>query len=125
MEKIEGEIGVVAGWGKDENGNGFSLKPKKVNAKIVSNEACLRSNSHIEERTSNRTICAGDRDGKGPCSGDSGNGLVLFRNNRWVIRGLVSGAFFDVEKNSCNLKEYVIYCDVAKFLDWILTEIVY
>lgn len=119
LKEIEGENGIVVGWGKDENGKDISPEPKKVTAKIVSNEDCLRSNSQFAQLTSNRTMCAGDRDGQGPCSGDSGGGLVLRRNDRWVIRGLVSGAFNDVVKDSCNLKEYVIYSDVAKFMDWV------
>ncbi|KAL5273821.1 hypothetical protein ACFFRR_000526 [Megaselia abdita] len=125
LKEIEGENGVIVGWGKDENGKDFSPEPKKVAAKIVSNEDCLRSNSQFSQLTSNRTMCAGDRDGQGPCSGDSGGGLILQRNNRWVLRGLVSGAFYDAMKDSCDLKEYVIYSDVAKFMSWVHSEMVW
>lgn len=119
MNQIEGEVGIVVGWGKDEKGKDVSPEPKKVTAKIVSNEDCLRSNGQFAQLTSSRTMCAGDRDGQGPCSGDSGGGLVLQRNNRWVLRGLVAGAFNDVKKDSCNLMEFVIYSDVAKFTSWV------
>lgn len=62
----------------------------------------------------------GNRDGSGPCAGDSGGGLFVLDDGRWRVRGIVSLALSakSAEK-PCNLDEYVIFTDVAKYRSWI------
>ncbi|XP_075170253.1 serine protease gd-like [Haematobia irritans] len=114
---IVGTTGVVAGWGGDENGREFTPIPKKVDTNIVSEGDCLRSSQAYSALTSQRTLCAGNRDGTGPCMGDSGSGLMINRNDRWYLRGVVSAG--QTKQQRCNLLEYVVFCDVAKHRDWV------
>ncbi|XP_055913095.1 serine protease gd [Eupeodes corollae] len=135
---IEGERGIVVGWGAaaatassgakhSRNLTSIVTTPRVVAAPIVSNEVCFKTNDKFRSLSSNRTFCAGSRNGSnGPCSGDSGAGLMIFKNNRWMLRGTVSAslpASYNTE-SSCNKDEYVIYTDVAKFLDWIFAFII-
>lgn len=117
---IVGQTGTVAGWGADEGGRTFTPIPKKVSANIVSDGECLRSSEAYSMLTSPRTFCAGNRDGSGPCMGDSGSGLMLNRNGRWYLRGVVSAG--QTKQQKCNLLEYVVFCDTAKHLSWITSN---
>lgn len=118
-ESVVNQEGWVVGWGRDESGQTVTPEPRRTITPIVSDNMCLRSSDTFRYITSNRTFCAGRKDGTGPCNGDSGSGLALQRNSRWTLRGLVSLAVLDPDKNICNLKEYVVYTDVVKFMDWI------
>lgn len=87
-----------------------------VEAKLASEAECARK--WKVQRVLDRTLCAGNLDGSGPCLGDSGGGLMIKRNDRWLLRGIVSQG----ERNSathCNLNQYVLYCDISKHLTWI------
>ncbi|XP_055904203.1 serine protease gd-like [Eupeodes corollae] len=117
IREIEGTSGAVVGWGADNNRNTTSV-PTLVNATVVSEITCLRSNSVFISLTSNRTLCAGNLDGSGPCMGDSGNGLIIKKGNKWLLRGTVSAAL-GTPNGHCILDNYAIYSDIAKFSDWI------
>ncbi|XP_037049414.1 serine protease gd-like [Bradysia coprophila] len=116
---VEGQLGTVVGWGRDEVGNILTAEPKKITIPIVSEAECLRSSDTYRYITSQRTFCAGDRDGTGPCNGDSGSGLAFKINGKWMLRGIVSAALADPISSTCNLGEYVVFTDVAKFVGWI------
>lgn len=119
VNSVEGQLGTVVGWGRDEFGNVLTAEPKKVAILVVSEAECLRSSDTYRYITSQRTFCAGNRDGTGPCNGDSGSGLAFKINNRWTLRGIVSAALADPITSTCNLGEYVVFTDVAKFVGWI------
>ncbi|EFN71523.1 Serine protease gd, partial [Camponotus floridanus] len=84
-------------------------------------ESCLWSDQRFVSFTSNRTFCAGMRDGSGPCNGDSGSGLMLYDSStgRYQLRGIVSRSLFDYNEQTCDLTQYVVFVDVAKYLSWI------
>lgn len=65
----------------------------------------------------------GFRNGTGPCNGDSGSGFILKKDDRWILRGIVSTSLLDQEQKSCDLKHYVVFTDASKFLDWLLSKI--
>ncbi|XP_032597972.1 CLIP domain-containing serine protease B9 isoform X2 [Drosophila grimshawi] len=111
----------VAGWGTDSNSKPTRF-PTTVNVRTVSNEECLRGMLTAKDFLTPRTLCAGNSQGHGPCLGDSGGGLMVLRNGRWYVRGIVSLA--QRAGNSCDLTRFVIYCDVARHLDWIERNIV-
>lgn len=72
-EDLVGRRGTIVGWGKTEYSAVASDKPKWAEITVVSAATCLRSNSAFNKLTSDRTFCAGERDGRtGPCNGDSG-----------------------------------------------------
>lgn len=60
LNNVVGEKGVVAGWGKDENGATLSPEPKQVTLPIVTQVQCLESHDDFADITSDRTFCAGD-----------------------------------------------------------------
>lgn len=39
---------------------------------------------------------------------------------RWYLRGVVSMSLLENEKQMCNVHEFTVFTDVAKFTDWIL-----
>lgn len=117
IEDIVGVSGIVVGWGMDEINN-ITNTPKFVNATVASDVDCLKSDHEYFFLTTNRTLCAGNLDGSGPCNGDSGGGLMIRKQNKWMLRGVVSIALGNAA-TPCDLKKYVIYSDTAHFLAWI------
>ncbi|XP_043684570.1 serine protease gd-like [Vespula pensylvanica] len=123
LRDIVGSRGYVIGWGQDEFGR-YLTNPHMAIVPIVSQEDCLWSNAGFVAFTSNRTFCAGSRNGIGPCNGDSGSGLVIRKTDgRYQLRGVVSHSILDRNTMSCDLTHYVVYVDVAKHLDWIHSQI--
>ncbi|XP_017875824.1 spermosin-like isoform X2 [Ceratina calcarata] len=125
LQHVVGKSGYVVGWGRDENGNQYIEEPRMSKAPIVSHAVCFWSNPNFVSFTSNRTFCAGSRDGSGPCNGDSGSGFVMYDTDagRYYLRGIVSGSLLDSKTMSCDLSQFIVYVDVAKHLDWIRKQI--
>ncbi|CAL7944456.1 unnamed protein product [Xylocopa violacea] len=125
LEDVVGKIGYVVGWGRDEYGNPYVSEPRQTKSPIVRQNVCLWSHPKIAQLSSNRTFCAGYRDGTGPCNGDSGSGFVMYNPNteRYYLRGIVSVSLKDVANSTCDLTQYIVYADVAKYRDWLMTEI--
>lgn len=117
----DSEQAAVAGWGIDSSFKQTRF-PMTVNVRPVSREECLREMVTAKDFLTPRTLCAGNSQGHGPCLGDSGGGLMVYRNNRWLVRGIVSLA--QRAGNGCDLSRYVIYCDVARHLSWIEQNVV-
>ncbi|KAL7730501.1 hypothetical protein ACLKA6_000504 [Drosophila palustris] len=113
---------IVAGWGSDGNSAEPTSLPMRVEVRPVSREECLREMITAKDFLTYRTLCAGNSQGHGPCLGDSGGGLMVLRNNRWVVRGIVSVA--QRVGDGCDLSRFAIYCDVAWHLGWIERNIV-
>lgn len=44
---------------------------------------------------------------------------MVYRNNRWMMRGIVSAGVTNGNSGLCVLTEYIIFTDIAKFLPWI------
>ncbi|SPP88075.1 phenoloxidase-activating factor 1 [Drosophila guanche] len=118
----EGDVGAVAGWGLDENAV-ETRYPKAVNVRVVTREQCLTDMKRAEDFITPNTLCAGNSNAHGPCLGDSGGGLMIMRNGHWTLRGIV--ALAPRKGLICDLRKYVIYCDIAKHLTWIESNIVY
>lgn len=116
---VFGKTGVIVGWGKDESGHLVTKAPKRASVPIVSHLECIRSSETFLRITSSRTLCGGAKNDSGPCNGDSGGGLILHENGVWQLRGIISVALADPVTGMCNLKQYVVFTDVAKFIPWI------
>ncbi|XP_063628741.1 serine protease gd-like [Cydia splendana] len=120
LNRIVGASGVVAGWGSSELGPGSKGEPRMVRIPVVSTAMCRASRPDFHVFTSDNTFCAGDRNGAGPCLGDSGGGLYILDGGRWRLRGVVSLSLRPENgESTCNLNEYVIFTDAAKFIQWI------
>ncbi|XP_024871471.1 serine protease gd-like [Temnothorax curvispinosus] len=128
LENVVGRTGYVVGWLINEPNSPILVsEPRMLRIPIVNQETCLRSNQSFHNLTSERTFCAGLLSEIGPCFGDYGSGLVLFDNStgRYHLRGVLS---FFVQKytsdlSDCDFSKYVIYVDVAKYLQWIQQQI--
>ncbi|CAH1112439.1 unnamed protein product [Psylliodes chrysocephalus] len=121
LERVVGHAGTVVGWGKDESGVLMTEEPKQTNLPVVSQEKCLASNYQFHYITSNRTFCAGFRNGTGPCNGDSGGGFIMKWDGKWMLRGIVSLSISETTTKSCDLSNYVVFCDASKYINWMLS----
>lgn len=116
LEIFVGQLGTLAGWGRDEFGrNPDELRQTTVS--IVDQKRCKAS--HIEFANIKRSFCAGGV-GSGPCNGDSGGGLFVRFNQKWFLRGIVSTSLSDLyDKSGCNVNNYALYTDVCRFTEWV------
>lgn len=62
---VVGRVGTVVGWGTNVPvaGHALSAEPRAARLPIVSQETCLRSRPEFLHVTSERTFCAGFRNG--------------------------------------------------------------
>ncbi|XP_017023724.2 brain-specific serine protease 4 [Drosophila kikkawai] len=119
LDLPSGHKSYVAGWGEDEHGNKNTRLAKMTSTDIITQTEC-RGNLTFENVrfvTSN-TICASNAKASGPCSGDSGGGLMLEEQDIWMLRGVVSSG--QKTSKGCDLTKPVIYTDVARHIDWLL-----
>uniref|UniRef100_A0A3B1IGC3 Peptidase S1 domain-containing protein n=1 Tax=Astyanax mexicanus TaxID=7994 RepID=A0A3B1IGC3_ASTMX len=106
----------VTGWGAMKEGGekrGPSNVLQKVDVRLVSEEACVRSYGYI---ITPRMLCAGYRSGgKDACQGDSGGPLVCQEpSGRWFLAGVVSWG------RGCGRPDYYgVYTRITRLSDWI------
>ncbi|KAH1000431.1 hypothetical protein HUJ04_000340 [Dendroctonus ponderosae] len=121
VDTIVSKTGTVAGWGADEaaqkSGHYSVSVAKSLDIPVVSTTSCLYSNFTYYQLTSDSTFCAGKRDGTGTCIGDSGAGFMMLKNQKFYLRGVMSLVLSDAGK--CDLANFMVFCDVAKVLDWV------
>ncbi|XP_055541191.1 serine protease gd-like [Wyeomyia smithii] len=118
LSKVVGEEGIVAGWGITETGSTSSF-PTFIRSLIVTRQECIRNLKRTYP--SAWPIFCGDGRGSVPCKGDSGNGLVVKRNNQYFLRGVVSVGQYDSNANTCNVNAFTVYTDVALLRFWLRT----
>ncbi|XP_020499536.1 transmembrane protease serine 6 isoform X1 [Labrus bergylta] len=103
----------VTGWGTLREGGSASVVLQKVDVRLVSEEACVRSYGHL---VTPRMLCAGYRTGdKDACQGDSGGPLVCQEpSGRWFLAGVVSWG------RGCGRPDYYgVYTRITRLTDWI------
>lgn len=111
----------ATGYGKSEDPKKkHETIPKAVFSPIQDNEDCFLKFKDLTELSSKRTICAGNANGEGVCSGDSGGGLFVVHENTFYLRGIVSSSLYDFNK-VCDVNTYAVFTDVLKFSEWILS----
>ncbi|XP_026837207.1 proclotting enzyme isoform X2 [Drosophila erecta] len=108
--------GFIAGWGRDEKDSSRTQYPRVVEAEIASPTVC--ASTWRGTMVTERSLCAGNRDGSGPCVGDSGGGLMVKQGDRWLLRGIVSAGERG-PAGTCQLNQYVLFCDLSKHINWI------
>jgi secreted trypsin-like serine protease len=117
ISQLKNTTGTVVGWGMDIN-NEISKTQKVFSIPIIAQTKCMRNHLNFLFMTSDRTFCATNFDGKGPCKGDSGGGFYIKKGMKWYLRGIVSGAMIDYNTQYCDLLRPVVYVDAAKFQSW-------
>ncbi|XP_049824503.1 clotting factor C isoform X2 [Aethina tumida] len=123
LQGVVNKVGTVVGWGYNESGI-VTDQLMKAGMPIVSQETCIYSFPDFFSRfTNSKTFCAGYKNGTSVCNGDSGGGLVLpqgtGKGTVWHIRGLVSISVALQNTFKCDANHYVVFTDVAKYIDWI------
>lgn len=122
IRHVEGKRGTVMGWGYTE-ADEISDVLKEATMPVVPLSDCLQSNrDFFGAFLTNKNFCAGYRNGTSVCNGDSGGGMIFQEHNIWYIRGVVSLSMKRDNKDLCNTSHYVIFTDVAQYLDWIESE---
>uniref|UniRef100_U5ELY5 Putative trypsin-like serine protease n=1 Tax=Corethrella appendiculata TaxID=1370023 RepID=U5ELY5_9DIPT len=116
--------GTVIGWGLNENEQ-LSEVLTQAEMPIVDTAQCRESDPvFFHSYLTDKVFCAGYKNGTAVCNGDSGGGLFLNIDDEYYVRGIVS-----LSKNKkdttdiCDPKEYVIFTDVAQYLDWITVNL--
>ncbi|XP_076334745.1 chymotrypsinogen A-like [Tachypleus tridentatus] len=77
---------VVLGWGKTEQGKGFSSTLRRGEVKIIKWKSC----SKTWGGTIGKEVLCAEGTNQGICSGDSGGPLVLRKAGRWSLIGVSS-----------------------------------
>lgn len=117
---IVGRKAIIAGWGKTEFNALSTNRPKWASIDVVDERTCIWSNAAFTNLISDRTFCAGDlKNNVGPCSGDSGGGLMVEQNGKWYLRGIISSSFFDRIHSTCDTSSYAVFTDATQYTDWL------
>uniref|UniRef100_A0A182N980 Peptidase S1 domain-containing protein n=1 Tax=Anopheles dirus TaxID=7168 RepID=A0A182N980_9DIPT len=116
---IVGTWGTVIGFGLDESDT-VSGSLREARVPVVSLIECI---DHFGRHLTSSMICAGNRDGIGPCNGDSGGGLFFNFGDVWYIRGVVSFTKARDDADICDPESYTVYTDVAKHRSWIQPQL--
>lgn len=116
---IQDRIGTTVGWGYTEDHEELSHQLLETTMPVANWSECLSSHRdffgmHLTEFN----YCAGFQNGSGVCAGDSGNGMY-FKDDAWMLRGIVSGAPPSETLHHCSADNYVLFTDISKYLDWI------
>uniref|UniRef100_A0A182N3G2 Peptidase S1 domain-containing protein n=1 Tax=Anopheles dirus TaxID=7168 RepID=A0A182N3G2_9DIPT len=118
-ERVVGRTGYVVGFGL-HNQTHMSDDLLDAEVPVVDLIECLGSNRDAFGPTlTSQMLCAGAVDGVGPCNGDSGGGFFLEINDVWYIRAIVSFAPNLYGESVCDPKQYTVYTDVLKYVEWI------
>lgn len=115
------KLGTVVGWGLTETDINSEVL-KAVQVPVMNFTTCLESNrDFFGKYLSANNYCAGFMNGSSPCNGDSGGGMFFELDGTWYIRGIVSlSPIKKIEnENECDPDHYILYTDVAQFIDWI------
>lgn len=119
ISEVTDSKGLIAGWGNDENNQKSSALPKQAMLPIMDYLTCIRDNKIFAGVLGHNSFCAGYKKDTGACPGDSGSGLVIEKNGRWLLRGVVSATIL-ADKNICQITDYTAMTDVARYSGWIL-----
>lgn len=119
---LDGEVGIVAGWGQTRDGDRRPATLLEAEVPIVSNDACndaYNRNGGYDDTITDRMICAGWLDGGADaCLGDSGGPLMAQIDGGWRVVGVVSWG------EGCGAPGfYGVYARVSELMDFIGTHV--
>ena len=95
-----------------------------VRMPVVTHETCIWSNRDFFSKvTSDKSFCAGFRNGTLICNGDSGGGMVFKQGKQFYLRGIVSISIALQNTLKCDPNHYAVFVDAAKYTTWIKQNI--
>uniref|UniRef100_A0A6P7FVI1 Chymotrypsin-like elastase family member 2A n=1 Tax=Diabrotica virgifera virgifera TaxID=50390 RepID=A0A6P7FVI1_DIAVI len=121
---IVNHVGTVAGWDRDSNTNLAADLLMQAHMPVVDTLNCIYVKPDFYGLfTGPNNFCAGYRNGTSTCKGTSGDGLVFPKagSNVWQLRGIRSNAVS--KEGICDPNYYVIFTDVAQYLEWIAQQL--
>jgi secreted trypsin-like serine protease len=110
--------GVIVGFGKSESSISHENEPKKAFTPIQKSEECFSKFPNLAGISSVKTFCAGNANGTGSCTGDSGGGLTVVNHGRHFLRGIVSASLY-ATKYGCDVNSYAIFTDMRFYLSFV------
>ncbi|XP_023941053.1 CLIP domain-containing serine protease HP8 [Bicyclus anynana] len=118
-DTFEGYDLVVAGWGKTETGRMSDVK-MQVLVPVMKNSICSQIYTMSFKEINENQICAGGRNNKDSCGGDSGGPLMgQFGGRGWTVLGVVSFG-----PSPCGMLGWPgVYTRVPAYVDWILSKL--
>nr|QRN45234.1 collagenase 4-like [Tineola bisselliella] len=113
-ELFTNEGATVSGFGRTYDGANISPDQFLSHAFIdtIANGIC---NIPFLGLVQDSNICTSGAGGRGPCGGDSGGPLYLYRNQRPILIGIVSFG----SARGCEAGRPAVYARVTSFVDWI------
>ncbi|XP_062546160.1 polyserase-2-like [Armigeres subalbatus] len=119
LVELEGHRGWVTGWGTTEMGH-VSDVLSMASLPVVSYLSCTKNDPALFGNLVNENVfCAGDLNGTSPGTGDSGGGMYFSDGDRWVLRGVVSFAKVDEQRQQVDTSRYAVFVNVQRYLSWI------
>lgn len=116
--------GFAVGFGRTETGHLADIL-RQAKMEVISTFECLDSNRDFYGLFLYRgNFCAGYRNLKNsskptPCAGDSGGGMYVEENGRWILQGLVSIGLKS-DEGGCDVKNFVLFTDIFEHKNWII-----
>uniref|UniRef100_A0A0K8VIH4 CLIP domain-containing serine protease n=2 Tax=Bactrocera latifrons TaxID=174628 RepID=A0A0K8VIH4_BACLA len=108
---------TVAGWGRTLHSPKSAVK-QKLQVPLVDLSQCQRKYRERKVKVVSNQLCAGGHYAEDSCDGDSGGPLMHFRNNAWVLEGIVSFGY------KCGLSGWpAVHTRVANYDDWIRSNL--
>jgi secreted trypsin-like serine protease len=120
VDALFNQRGIMIGFGLTEHQE-LSDFLKGAIMPILSPLKCLQTNRDLFGKTLEDGIfCAGQLNGTGACSGDSGGGLYVHTGDTWYVVGITSFTGKSTEQDlSCSKNDLTAFTDVPFYLDWI------
>lgn len=95
-----------------------------VQMPVVTHETCIWSNRDFFSKvTSEKSFCAGFRNGTLVCNGDSGSAMVFKQGKQFYLRGVVSISIALQNSLKCDPDHFAVFVDAAKFGTWLKQNI--
>lgn len=116
-ETFVGFGAAVSGWGRPSDrviGNSQVLRV--VMNPVISNQVCART--YLPGVVIDSTLCTSAANGRGPCVGDSGGPLTVFRNGASLLIGVVSFGY----DSTCERGFPNAYARVTYYNQWIQAQ---
>jgi secreted trypsin-like serine protease len=113
--------GQIVGWGQSSHTERHATKPNELIVPAVNTSHCIISSPQLADIFSASSFCAGKpSEEKGACLGDSGSGFYMLDSsaNACNVRGIVSARLYD-NNLQCDINQFQLYTNVARFIDWI------
>lgn len=108
-----GQQYTVVGWGRTLQSKTSPVKQKLV-VGYVEPAQCQAKFAERKVSIAPTQLCLGAKYAQDSCDGDSGGPLMRFRDNAWVLEGIVSFGY------KCGLKDWPgVYTSVAAYDIWI------